>query len=125
VRSAITERVHHDLVSALCSELWHLSEREIVAYRKAMVGKAATAFVTTPFPLSEDERGMIADTLSALVDRRIELEVKDDPSLIAGIKVKIADKIIDNSLRRQLVSIREKLSQELESARRGVRSEER
>jgi len=59
---------------------------------------------------------MIADTLSSLVDRRVALEVTEDPSLIAGLKVKIADTVFDNSLRRQLTTIREKLDQELKSA---------
>lgn len=115
VRSAITEGVHHDLVASLCSDLWHLSESEVDTYRRAMAREAPTAFVTTPLPLSEEERAMIADTLSSLVDRRVALEVTEDPSLIAGLKVKIADTVFDNSLRRQLTTIREKLDQELKS----------
>jgi F-type H+-transporting ATPase subunit b len=111
VRSVVTERVHHDLITALCGDLWRLSE--ISTYRRAMAREAPTVFVTTPIPLSEEERGMLADTFSAVVDRRVTLEVTEDPSLIAGLKVRIADTIFDNSLRRQLTSIRERLGQEL------------
>jgi F0F1-type ATP synthase membrane subunit b/b' len=113
VRSVVTERVHHDLITALCGDLWRLSESEISTYRRAMAREAPTVFVTTPIPLSEEERGMLADTFSAVVDRRVTLEVTEDPSLIAGLKVRIADTIFDNSLRRQLTSIRERLGQEL------------
>jgi vacuolar-type H+-ATPase subunit E/Vma4 len=113
VRSVVTERVHHDLITALCGDLWRLSESEIATYRRAMARETPTVFVTTPIPLSEEERGMLADTFSAVVDRRVTLEVTEDPSLIAGLKVRIADTIFDNSLRRQLTSIRERLGQEL------------
>jgi len=113
VRSVVTERVHHDLIVSFCAELWHLSEEEIAAYRRAMADKAAVAFVTTPLPFSEEERTLITDTFSALVDRKVNLEVKEDPSLIAGIRVKIADTIIDNTLKAQLMGIRKELGRRL------------
>ena len=78
-----------------------------------MVGRVSTAFVTTPVSLTAEQTKTLADTLSSLIDRRVELQMQTDPSLVAGIQVRLADKLIDNSVRQQLNRIRERVRRDL------------
>jgi len=78
-----------------------------------MAGRMPTAFVTTPVALTAEQTRNLTDTVSSLADRRVELQVSVDPSLIAGIQVRLGDRLLDNSTRNQLQRVRTRVSQEL------------
>jgi F-type H+-transporting ATPase subunit delta len=67
----------------------------------------AKALVRAAAPLSADARKMLAARLKIFAGRDIELEIKEDPELIAGVSVKIGDWVLDSSLRGQLRRLRE------------------
>lgn len=113
VQSVTTRRTHDDLVTNFCASIYQLPQTEVEEYRRLMVGRVSTAFVTTPVALSAEQTKTLADTLSSLIDRRVELQVQTDPSLVAGIQVRLADKLIDNSVHQQLIRIRDRVRRDL------------
>ncbi|HEC33475.1 MAG TPA: hypothetical protein ENI37_02025, partial [Chloroflexi bacterium] len=52
-------------------------------------------------------------TFTALADRHVNLELKTDPALAAGIQVRLGDTLVDNSIGGQLAEMREAVSQAL------------
>jgi F-type H+-transporting ATPase subunit b len=113
VQSVTTRRTHDDLVNNFCASIYQMPPNEVDQYRQAMAGRLPMAFVVTPTPLSADQTKTVSDTLSSLVDHRVELQVTVDPRLIAGIQVRLADKLIDNSIRQQLERLRERVLADL------------
>ncbi len=113
VQAVTTRRAHDDLVTNFCASIFQIPQPEIEVYRHVMAGRVATARVETPVALSEEQTKTLTDTLSSLIDRRVELQVTINPALIAGISVRLADRLIDNSVRQQLVGIREQVRHEL------------
>lgn len=69
------------------------------------------AFVTTAIALDEKEISEIKTVLSSLMSRDIAVENRIDPDVIAGMKIKIGDKLIDNTIKQKLLNLSEKLSQ--------------
>jgi F-type H+-transporting ATPase subunit delta len=62
----------------------------------------ARAQVTSAGPLPESFYSRLAEELGALVGRKVVLERRQDPSLIAGIVTRIGDNTIDGSLKGRL-----------------------
>jgi len=67
-----------------------------------------TAHVTTAESLTLEQQGLLARTLTALADRHVDLEVRIDPDLVAGVRVRIGDIIVDSSIAGQLDELRDK-----------------
>ncbi len=67
--------------------------------------------VTSSVPLDADIRGKVSRALSGKYGKEIILEEKVDPSLLGGILLKVGDTVIDGSLSRRLLSIKDKLQQ--------------
>ena len=115
VQSVTTRRTHDDLVTNFCASIYQLPQADVEEYRRLISGRVPTAFVKTPVALTAEQTQTLEDTLSSLIDRRMELEIETDPSLIAGIQVRLADKLIDNSVRKQLDRIRDRVRSDLVS----------
>lgn len=69
----------------------------------------ADATVTSAYPLKEEDAKNIALALGKAVGKTIRLEVVVDPSLVAGVRLKYGDKIIDGSVEARLASMRKRL----------------
>ena len=119
VQAVTTRRTHDDLVTNFAASIFQMPQPEVEEYRRKMVDRVPTAYVTTPVPLTAEQSTTLVDTLSSLIDRRMALHVTIDASLIAGIQVRLADRLIDNSIRQQLGRIRERVYTDL-AARLGV-----
>jgi len=109
VQAVTTRRTHDDLVTNFAASIYQLPQADVDEYRRTMAGRVPTAFISTPVALTQEQAKTLADTLSSLVDRHVELQVRIVPELVAGIQVRLADKLIDNSLRQQLSRIRERV----------------
>jgi len=108
--------VHDALVQQLSDRIWELGRREmerVEVFRRALGGRTPTAYVTTARPLSPEQQGLLARTFTALADRHVNLELKTDPTLAAGIQVRLGDTLADNSIGGQLAELRETVSQTL------------
>lgn len=113
VQSVTTRRTHDDLVTNFCASIYQMAQGEVEAYRRVMAHRVPTAFVATPVPLTQEQTKTVTDTLSSLIDRRVELQVRVQPELIAGIQVRTADKLIDNTILSQLNRIRDRVRGDL------------
>lgn len=114
LRAVTVRQTHDDLVTNFAAYIWQRSPEEVADYRRALSEREPTVFVYTPVALTENQKTIIRDTLSSLADRHIELEVQQDPSLIAGLRVRLGDRIIDNSLRKQFDQVRDQVREQLQ-----------
>jgi F-type H+-transporting ATPase subunit delta len=74
--------------------------------------KMSRVNVRTAFPLNDDTVGKIKAMLEKMTGKSVEMMVEQDPSLIAGMVVKIGDKVYDGSIKSQLNNIRQLLGEE-------------
>jgi F-type H+-transporting ATPase subunit b len=113
VQSVTTRRTHDDLVTNFCASIYHMPQSDVAEYRRIMSGRVPTAFVRTPVALTPEQSRTVEDTLSSLMDQRVSLRVAVDPSLVAGIQVRLGDKLMENSVRQQLTRIRGRVRRDL------------
>lgn len=113
VQSVTTRRTHDDLVTNFCASIYQMAQGDVETYRRVMANRVPTAFVSTPVPLTSEQTKTVTDTLSSLIDRRVEIQVRVQPELIAGIQVRLADKLIDNTIMNQLNRIRDRVRGDL------------
>ena len=108
--------MHDALVQQLSDRIWELGRSEIErveTLRRALGDRTPTAYVTTARPLSPEQQGLLARTFTALADRHVNLELKTDPALAAGIQVRLGDTLVDHSIGGQLAELREAVSKAL------------
>ena len=113
VQSVMTRRSHDDLVQNFMASIYQMPQEEVTTYRSVMTQRQPLAIVTTPVALSAEQSKTLADTLSSLIDRPVELQVHIAPELVAGIQVRLGDRLIDNSVRQQMNRIRDRARQDL------------
>ncbi|RLC60086.1 MAG: hypothetical protein DRI79_00410 [Chloroflexi bacterium] len=108
--------VHDALVKQLNDRIWELGRSEmerVETFRRALGDRIPTAYVTTARPLSPEQQGLLARTFTALADRHVNLELKTDPTLVAGLRVRLGDTVMDHSIAGQLADLRESVSEAL------------
>lgn len=86
---------------AVLKALLHLVERE-VANRTAIVEHAGA--------LSESTIQKLRDTLAAKYDRSIDVQSRENPALIAGLRVRIGCDVYDSSIAGSLRELQSSLS---------------
>ena len=69
----------------------------------------ARATVTSAEPLSEAYEQRLVQELSALTGKKIVLQRKQDPELLAGLVVRIGDQVIDGSAKSTLAELASQL----------------
>jgi F-type H+-transporting ATPase subunit delta len=79
--------------------------RELADARKGVV----RAEVTTASALSDSYYMRLQAQLEKLTGKRVVVEKRTDPTLIAGVVTRIGDRIFDGSLRTRLESLRDAL----------------
>ncbi len=67
------------------------------------------AEVTTAVALSDERVQRLADRLSTATGRRVLVDARVDPSLVAGIVARIGSTVYDGSVATQLASMRQRL----------------
>ncbi|HOO55401.1 MAG TPA: F0F1 ATP synthase subunit delta [bacterium] len=67
------------------------------------------AYISVPYELSETLKAQIASGLAGYTGKTVEIKEEVDPSLIAGIRVRIGDRVFDGSMKTRLEMIREDL----------------
>ena len=61
-----------------------------------------TAHVTSARALTEQQQAALAETLRAKLGAKVQVDTEVDPSLIAGLVVRVGSRMIDSSLRTKL-----------------------
>jgi F-type H+-transporting ATPase subunit delta len=68
------------------------------------------AEVVTAVPLTDALRASISEKLSSSLGKRVELRERVDDSILGGIVINVAGRVLDGSLRKQLLDVRSALS---------------
>ena len=108
--------VHDQLVQQLSDRIWDMGRHEIQEVdmiRLSLRDRAPIVYITTARPLSSDQQQHLLDTFTALADHIVELELQTDPALTAGLRARLGDVIIDNSIAGQLAELRGEISKAL------------
>lgn len=70
-----------------------------------------SAEVITAVPMDDETRAQVKATLSKLHDGAVELKETQDQSIIGGFVLRVDDRMIDASVRRQLQTVRRRLTE--------------
>ena len=100
--------MHTKLVSGLFEKVWEMGRGEMQAVRvlrRSLGDRDPVIRVETAYPLSTEQQRTLINTFSALADRNVNVEMKEDANLSAGIRVRIGDLVIDNTVAAQLAEL--------------------
>lgn len=110
------ESVHENLIETLNSEIWDLGKRDmrqVRTIRDSLVERTPTAFVTSAKELSPDQQRSLIRTFSALADNNVNMEIDINPELIAGLRVRIGDLVVENNLAMELDQLKSDVEKSL------------
>jgi F-type H+-transporting ATPase subunit b len=124
----ITPQASHDtMVQQLSDRIWEMGRSEmqrVDEFRRALGTRVPTAFVTSARPINTEQQALLIRTFAALADRQVNIDVKVNTELSAGLRVRLGDLIIDNSVAGQLEELRDGVAETLnKQLRRGADSE--
>jgi ATP synthase F0 subunit b len=108
--NVLPDEVHGSLVQQLSNRIWELGRTDIQrveAFRNSLGEREPTAHILTAQALTLEQQGLMARTFTALADRHVNLEAHVDPDLVAGIRVRIGDLVVDSSIAGQLDEMRD------------------
>lgn len=109
--------VHDTLISGLSERIREMGRTEmqrVEAIRRSLGTREPIAHVTSARELTIEQQGQLAQILTALADRHVSIELHTDPGLVAGIRVRLGDTVMDNSIAGQLLELREQVLGALE-----------
>ncbi len=83
----------------------------IAAYKAAQDDRAgrASAELESAGPITDEQVARLRDAIGAAVKRQLVLTQKRDPSLLAGVRITVGDRVFDLSARTYLESLRSRL----------------
>jgi F0F1-type ATP synthase membrane subunit b/b' len=116
ISQAAPPEVHDALIQQLSDRIWEMGRSEmgqVETLRQALGDREPSVYVTTARPLTPEQQGLLARTFTALADRHVNLEVTTEPALAAGVRVRLGDMVIDNSIADRLEALRESAAQTL------------
>ena len=81
------------------------------AYRERLLAhqNIVRADVTSAVALSSDKTKALADSLSKVTGKKVEVQVSVDPELLGGVVARIGSTVYDGSVRTQLQRLRQEL----------------
>jgi len=109
--------VHTSLVKELNDRIWKLGNREmeqVQAIRRSLDERSPTVFAETARELSSSQVQELRETLSALIDQEVDLEITTVTELISGLRVRVGDTLINNTLSAKLDRILDQASESIQ-----------
>ena len=116
INQMATEEMHRSMVENLVERIWEMGRSEMArveSFRRSLGDRAPTAYVTSAQPLSPELQGSLARTLAALADRNVDLDIEVDPELAVGLRVRLGDIVVENSIVGQLDDLKDRVSTSL------------
>jgi F0F1-type ATP synthase membrane subunit b/b' len=113
---AAPDEVHDGLVEELNERVWEMGRgemRQVEMLRRSLGERRPTVHITTARRLSEEQQRELVQTFGALADRTVSVELEIDPALAAGVRVRLGDMIVENSLAQQLEDLRDEIGKSL------------
>lgn len=106
--------IHDNLVQGLTEEIWDLGKRDmrqVRTVRDSLAERIPTVHVASAKELTPDQQRALIRTFSALADRNVNMEIDIDPDLISGIRVRIGDLIVENTLAMELAELKNNIDE--------------
>lgn len=116
--TVIPPKVHDELIEELTRTIWNMGKtdmRMVQGLRESLADRIPTVEVAVPRELSTEQHMKLVSTFNALADKEVDLEITIQPDLVAGLKARIGDIVLDNSIGTQLNSLRDEISLKLET----------
>jgi F-type H+-transporting ATPase subunit b len=110
------DSAHEKLIEALNSEIWDLGKqdmRQVRTIRDSLVERTPTVYVTSAKELSPEQQRSLIRTFSALADNNVNMEIDINPDLIAGVRVRIGDLVVENNLAMELEELKSEVEKSL------------
>ena len=86
--------------------VWDYFQKEAKEYKKIGV-----VYVTTPTGLTEEQKSSIVERLTQISGyQSLEMNYVVDPGLLGGIRIRIGDRVVDNSIQTKLEEMTRSLS---------------
>lgn len=108
IQQTVSSDTHNNLIEELNERIWQLGTSEmdqVESIRRSLDERHPTVFVETAQELAPAQIRGLMQTLSALVDDEVELEITKKPDLIAGVRVRVGDTLINNSIASKMDKI--------------------
>lgn len=77
---------------------------------QAADAKEVHAYVSSAYPMTPAQELLLENRLATSLNANVILHVEVDPSLIAGVTIKMGDKVIDDSVRGKLKQLKTQLT---------------
>lgn len=110
IRQVAPPELHTKLVAELFQQVWELGRsgmQQVEVLRRSLGERDPVIYVETAYPLTPEEQRTLVKTFSALADRNVNVDLKEMPSLSLGMRVRIGDLIVDNTIAAQLDKLEE------------------
>lgn len=101
------------IVSSMVAQPRERRVRQMLSRASSLVSDQrgrSVATVVAASALTDEQQSRLAATLSAKYGRSVSLNVVIDPKVVGGIRVQIADDVIDGSVSSRLADVRHKLA---------------
>lgn len=111
--------VHNNLIEALTTEIWDLGKsdmRQVRTIRASLAERTPTVIVSAARELTPEQQRSLIRTFSALADSNVSMEIEVDPDLIAGIRVRMGDLVVENTLAMELEELEAEVVAALEDS---------
>lgn len=105
--------VHAQLVQDANDYVWKLGKerhKDVDALRRSLGDRTPTVYIASAHRLNPDQQRMLARTFSALTDRNVNFELETNPNLFCGVRVRVGDIMVDNSIAAQLEQMRAEIN---------------
>lgn len=116
IRETSPEEVHARLFTDLNDRIWKLGSGEmdqVEAIRRSLDERSPNVFVESARELNDEQVRELRETLSALIDQEVDLELETDPDLISGLRVRVGDTLINSTLAAKLDKILDQASESI------------
>lgn len=95
------EVIHNSLIQQTTKRIWELGKKEmdrVETIRRSLKDREPTLSLESAFPLSKEQQANLIRTFSALADKNLKLDMSINKELGSGIRIRLGDFIINNSL---------------------------
>lgn len=117
LREVTPAQVHEQLIEEMTRNIWNMGRtdmRMVQNIRDSLEERIPTVEVEVPRDLTTEQQMKLINTFNALTDKEVELEVRVRPELVSGIRARVGDIVLDNTINAHLDSLRDEIGQKLE-----------
>ena len=110
------EVIHNSLVQQTNERIWELGKKEmdrVETIRRSLQDREPTLSLESAFALSKEQQANLIRTFSALADKNLKLDMSINKELGSGIRIRLGDFIINNSLDALLNDMEEQAKREV------------